>query len=73
QIKAIQVVNAKFDSARVVDGSQTDATVNSDANFDDLASSTLNTGNSTLDKLLQAAVTGGRAQLTSAQETAAQA
>ncbi|MGC4442030.1 hypothetical protein ABXW85_24520, partial [Streptococcus suis] len=49
------------------------ATVKSDANFDDLASSTLNTGNSTLDKLLQAAVTDGRAQLTSAQETAAQA
>lgn len=73
QIKAIQVVNAKFDSARVVDGSQTDATVKSDANFDDLASSTLNTGNSTLDKLLQAAVTDGRAQLTSAQEAAAQA
>lgn len=73
QIKAIQAVNAKFDSARVVDGSQTDATVKSDANFDDLASSTLNTGNSTLDKLLQAAVTDGRAQLTSAQEAAAQA
>ncbi|MCS4488605.1 cell division site-positioning protein MapZ family protein [Streptococcus sciuri] len=69
QIKAIQAVNDKFDSAKVVDGSQTDAAVKSDANFDDLDSKTLNTGNSTLDKVLQAAVTEGRGQLASGQET----
>ncbi|MGT2960738.1 cell division site-positioning protein MapZ family protein [Streptococcus caballi] len=63
QIDAIQAVNSKFDSAAVVDGAKTSATVKSSANFDDLSSQTLNTGNANLDAVLQDVISDGRKQL----------
>ncbi|MFS1663402.1 cell division site-positioning protein MapZ family protein [Streptococcus sp. zg-JUN1979] len=71
QIEAIQSVNSQFESDVIVDGQKVDATVKSDANFDNLASKTLNTGNASLDKLIQSAISDGRNQL-SAQATSSQ-
>ena len=65
QIEAIQAVNDKFQSAAIVNGVKQTVTVKSDANFDSISSDTLNTGNATLDKLLQEVVADGRSQLTS--------
>lgn len=66
QISAIQAVNAKFNADVIVDGNKVDGTAKSDANFDDLASSVLNTGNASLDSLLQSAISTGRDQLSAA-------
>ncbi len=63
QIKAIQAVNALFQSDAINDGVKTGAKVKSDANFDGLSSDSLNTGNATLDKLLQEVIADGRSQL----------
>lgn len=61
-ITAIQAVNDKFETDAIVDGEKVAAKVKGDANFDDLTSETLNTGNATLDALLQAVVADGRQQ-----------
>ncbi|AND79824.1 cell division site-positioning protein MapZ family protein [Streptococcus pantholopis] len=64
QIKAVQAVNGKFTSDAIADGKQVEsAAVKSDANFDDLSSETLNTGNASLDTLLQKVIAAGREQL----------
>lgn len=63
QVDAIQAVNGKFNSAAVVDGTKASATVKTDANFDDLSSQTLNTGNANLDSVLQDVISDGRKQL----------
>lgn len=70
QIDGIQAVNAKFDKAVIVDGELVDsAKPKADANFDDLAVETLNTGNATLDNLLQKAVKKGRDELKGIKES----
>lgn len=64
QIDGIQAVNAKFDKDVIIDGELVDsAKPKADANFDDLSVGTLNTGNATLDNLLQKAVKKGRDEL----------
>ena len=64
QIKAIQAVNDKFTSDAIADGKQVEsAAVKAAANFDDLSSETLNTGNASLDTLLQKVIAAGREQL----------
>ncbi|MGV3294046.1 cell division site-positioning protein MapZ family protein [Streptococcus pluranimalium] len=64
QIDGIQAVNAKFDKDVIVDGELVDsAKPKADANFDDLSVETLNTGNATLDNLLQKAIKKGRDEL----------
>lgn len=61
-ITAIQAVNGKFETDAIVDGEKVAAKVKADANFDDLSSETLNTGNAALDALLQSVVADGRTQ-----------
>lgn len=63
QITAIQTINALFESNVIVNGEKASATVKSDANFDNLSSYLLNTGNANLDTLLQSAITDGKNQL----------
>ena len=63
QITAIQTINALFESNVIVNGEKASATVKSDANFDNLSSALLNTGNANLDTLLQSAITDGKNQL----------
>ena len=63
QITAIQTINALFESNVIVNGEKASATVKSDANFDNLSSYLLNTGNANLDTLLQSAITDGKRQL----------
>lgn len=63
QITAIQTINALYESNVIVNGEKASATVKSDANFDNLSSDLLNTGNANLDTLLQSAITDGKNQL----------
>lgn len=63
QITAIQTINALFESNVIVNGEKASATVKSDANFGNLSSELLNTGNANLDTLLQSAITDGKNQL----------
>ncbi len=63
QISSINAVNALFESDIVSDGSQVSATVKSDADFNSLSSTVLNTGNANLDTLLQSAISDGKNQL----------
>lgn len=63
QIKAIEAVNALFGADIIVNGAKGSSTVKTDANFDSLSSDVLNTGNATLDTVLQSAVSDGRSQL----------
>ena len=63
QITAIQTINALFESNVIINGEKASATVKSDANFDNLSSDLLNTGNANLDTLLQSAITDGKNQL----------
>lgn len=56
-------MNEKFSSDAIVDGKKVSASVKSDANFDDIKSATLNTGNASLDSLLQQVVSDGKKQL----------
>ncbi|MEQ9810117.1 cell division site-positioning protein MapZ family protein [Streptococcus jiangjianxini] len=72
QIDGIQAVNAKFDKAVIVDGELVDsAKPKVDANFDDLSVGTLNTGNASLDNLLQKAVKKGRDDLKGVKDSSA--
>lgn len=59
-IKAVQSVNDKFESEAIVDGEKVVANLKSNASLDDLTAATLNTGNATLDTLLQAVVAEAR-------------
>lgn len=61
QIDGIEAVNAQFDKPIIVDGKLDEtAKPKADANFDNLSVATLNTGNATIDNLLQSAVKKGR-------------
>ncbi|HEL0584318.1 TPA: hypothetical protein TUT05_001672 [Streptococcus equi subsp. zooepidemicus] len=71
QVTAIQAVNGKFTTAAIVNGEKIAAEVKADANFDDLASDTLTTGNAKLDSLLQSSIKAGREQLASRSATQA--
>lgn len=73
QIEAIQSVNKRFESDVIVDGKKVSATVKSDANFDQLSSDLLKTGNAKLDTLLQSAITDGKEQLEQATTASSEA
>lgn len=73
QIEAIQSVNKRFESDVIVDGKKVSATVKSDANFDQLSSDLLKTGNAKLDTLLQSAITDGKEQLEQATAASSEA
>ncbi|MGT2935746.1 cell division site-positioning protein MapZ family protein [Streptococcus castoreus] len=62
-ITAIAAVNGKFVSDVIVNGEKVAAEVKANANFDDLASTTVTTGNADLDSLIQSSITDGRQQL----------
>ncbi|MGT2926007.1 cell division site-positioning protein MapZ family protein [Streptococcus cuniculipharyngis] len=57
---AIQAVNAKFETEAIVDGEKMAATLKADANLDDLTSDVLNTGNASVDTLLQSVISEAR-------------
>lgn len=62
-IATTQAVNAQFESAAIVDGEAVaDVAVKFDANFDSITTDMKNTGNATLDSLLQQVITSGRTQ-----------
>lgn len=64
QIEAIEKVNSKFESDALVDGSYNASTsVKSDANFNDLSERVTNTGNASLDSIIQEVIKGGKTQL----------
>lgn len=74
QVDGIQAVNAKFGEPVIVDGALVDsAKPKADANFDDLSVAVLNTGNASLDNLLQKAVKKGRDELKGVQSSSASA
>ncbi|MDA5538689.1 cell division site-positioning protein MapZ family protein [Streptococcus thermophilus] len=64
QIEAIEKVNSKYESDALVDGSyNASISVKSDANFNDLSERVTNTGNSSLDSIIQEVIKGGKTQL----------
>lgn len=64
QIEAIEKVNSKFESDALVDGSyNASISVKSDANFNDLSERVTNTGNASLDSIIQEVIKGGKTQL----------
>lgn len=64
QIEAIEKVNSKYESDALVDGSyNASISVKSDANFDDLSERVTNTGNASLDSIIQEVIKGGKTQL----------
>ena len=64
QIEAIEKVNSKFESDALVDGSYiASISVKSDANFNDLSERVTNTGNASLDSIIQEVIKGGKTQL----------
>ena len=64
QIEAIEKVNSKYESDALVDGSyNASISVKSDANFNDLSERVTNTGNASLDSIIQEVIKGGKKQL----------
>ena len=64
QIEAIEKVNSKYESDALVDGSyDASISVKSDANFNDLSERVTNTGNASLDSIIQEVIKGGKTQL----------
>lgn len=64
QIEAIEKVNSKYESDALVDGSyNASISVKSDANFNDLSERVTNTGNASLDSIIQEVIKGGKIQL----------
>ncbi|MCE2098874.1 cell division site-positioning protein MapZ family protein [Streptococcus thermophilus] len=64
QIEAIEKVNSKYESDALVDGSyNASISVKSDANFNDLSEHVTNTGNASLDSIIQEVIKGGKTQL----------
>lgn len=64
QIEAIEKVNSKYESDALVDGSyNASISVKSDANFNDLSERVTNTGNASLDSIIQEVIKGGKTQL----------
>lgn len=70
-IESIEAINAKFETPAIVDGEKVAATLLAGASLDDVSSELLNTGNATLDSLLQSVVAEGRTQLNGESVTAA--
>lgn len=62
QVDALNKVNAQFTSPIIVDGNKVDSPIIDTANFDQLGSEVLNTGNPSLDNLIQSAISNGRQQ-----------
>ena len=64
QIEAIEKVNSKYESDALVDGSyNASISVKSDAKFNDLSERVTNTGNASLDSIIQEVIKGGKTQL----------
>ena len=64
QIEAIEKVNSKYESDALVDGSyNASISVKYDANFNDLSERVTNTGNASLDSIIQEVIKGGKTQL----------
>ena len=64
QIEAIEKVNSNYESDALVDGSyNASISVKSDANFNDLSERVTNTGNASLDSIIQEVIKGGKTQL----------
>ena len=64
QIEAIERVNSNYESDALVDGSyNASISVKSDANFNDLSERVTNTGNASLDSIIQEVIKGGKTQL----------
>ena len=64
QIEAIEKVNSKYESDALVDGSyNASISVKADANFNDLSERVTNTGNASLDSIIQEVIKGGKTQL----------
>lgn len=64
QIEAIEKVNSKYESDALVDGSyNASISVKSDTNFNDLSERVTNTGNASLDSIIQEVIKGGKTQL----------
>ena len=64
QIEAIEKVHSKYESDALVDGSyNASISVKSDANFNDLSERVTNTGNASLDSIIQEVIKGGKTQL----------
>ena len=64
QIEAIEKVNSKYESDALVDGSyNASISVKSDANFNNLSERVTNTGNASLDSIIQEVIKGGKTQL----------
>ena len=64
QIEAIEKVNSKYESDALVDGSyNASISVKSDANFNDLSERVTNTGNASLDSIIQEVIKGCKTQL----------
>ena len=64
QIEAIEKVNSKYESDALVDGSyNASISVKSDANFNDFSERVTNTGNASLDSIIQEVIKGGKTQL----------
>ena len=64
QIEAIEKVNSKYESDALVDGSyNASISVKSDGNFNDLSERVTNTGNASLDSIIQEVIKGGKTQL----------
>ncbi|TWT14665.1 cell division site-positioning protein MapZ family protein [Streptococcus sp. sy010] len=59
-IAAVQAINSKFETDAIVDGEKVATSLKADANLDDLSSDVLNTGNASLDTLLQSVVSEAR-------------
>lgn len=57
---AVQAINGKFETEAIVDGEKVAASLKADANLDDLSSDVLNTGNASLDTLLQSVIAEAR-------------
>lgn len=74
QINAIKTINGLFDKAVIEDGKLVEGVkVKSDANFDNLSDDVLNTGNDTLDRLIEKAIRAGKKQLTKTSTSSSEA
>lgn len=62
QVDALNKLNAQFTNPVIVDGNRVDSPILDTANFDQLGSDVLNTGNPSLDNLIQSAISNGRQQ-----------
>lgn len=62
QIAAIKSVNDKYESDAIVNGEIVTSSLKDGSNLDDLSSETLNTGNATLDNLIQSVISSEKGQ-----------